>query len=52
MLYAIHLIARGDDRSARVRAVLGVALLHTVGRDQRDIEITVHIGAKDGLVVA
>lgn len=52
MLYSIHLIARGDDRSARARAILGVALLHAVGRDKRDIKVSVHIGTKDRLVVA
>src|SRR5215469_1370656 len=50
--HPIHQVAGGDDRMGRAGAVVGVALLHVVGRDEGDAKIAVHIGADDGLVVA
>src|SRR5712671_3251791 len=48
----IHCVTGRDDRPARAGAVVGVALLHPVGADERDAEIAVHIRSDDGLVVA
>ena len=50
--HAIHGVTGRDDRSALARAVVGVALLHAVGADERDAEITIHVRSDDGLVVA
>src|SRR5512133_3712684 len=49
---AIHGVTGRDDRSARARAVMGVAFLHAVGTEERDAEIAVHVRSDDGLVVA
>src|SRR5262249_40342658 len=46
-----HLVAGGDDRAARARAALDVALVHAVGGDEGDVEIAVAVGADDRLVV-
>ena len=45
-------LAGGDDRFAWARGVLGVALLHAVGRDESDVKRAVHVGTGDRLVVA
>src|SRR5260370_39331189 len=48
----IHRVTGRDDRPARAGAVVGVALLHPVGADERDTEIAVRIRSDDGFVVA
>src|SRR5579862_3870779 len=51
-LHPVHHVAGGDDRCARTDAVLGVALLHPIGRNEGDAKIAVGVGADDRLVVA
>ena len=45
-------MAGGDDRFAWACGVLGVALLHAVGRDESDVKRAVHVSTEDRLVVA
>lgn len=42
----------GNDRFAWACRVLGVALLHAVGRDEGNVKIAVHVGTHDRFVVA
>src|SRR5438132_13416153 len=51
-LHTIHRVTGRDDRSAWGRAIVGVALLHPVGADERDAKIAIHVRSDDGLVVA
>ena len=50
--HSIHHVAGGDDRPTGRVPVVDVALLHAVGRHQRDPEVAVHVAADDRLVVA
>src|SRR5438105_15659515 len=50
--HTVHRVTGCDDRSAWARAIVGVALLHPVGADERDGKIAIHVRSDDGLVVA